>query len=90
MICKTKLKKAGLPWEKAKAFDRSACISQNWLPVEELDINDTHFSLQLNDQVVQSDTTAKMLWKVDELITYISDILRSIKAMLFLPEHPKA
>jgi 2-keto-4-pentenoate hydratase/2-oxohepta-3-ene-1,7-dioic acid hydratase in catechol pathway len=68
----TKLKKAGLPWEKAKAFDRSACIGQRWLPVEDSDVNDTHFSLQLNGQVVQSDTTAKMLWKVDELITYIS------------------
>ena len=85
----TKLKKAGLPWEKAKAFDRSACIGQRWLPVEDLDVNDTHFSLQLNGQVVQSDTTAKMLWKVDELITYISRYFTLNKGDVIFTGTPK-
>ena len=85
----TKLKKAGLPWEKAKAFDRSAYIGQRWLPVEDLDVNDTHFSLQLNGQVVQSDTTAKMLWKVDELITYISRYFTLNKGDVIFTGTPK-
>ena len=85
----TKLKQAGLPWEKAKAFDRSACIGQNWLPVEEFDINDTHFSLQLNEKIVQSDTTAKMLWKVDELITYISRYFTLNKGDVIFTGTPK-
>jgi len=83
------LKQAGLPWEKAKAFDRSSCIGQNWLPVEEFDINDTHFSLQLNEQVLQSDTTAKMLWKVDELITYISKYFTLNKGDVIFTGTPK-
>lgn len=85
----TKLKKAGLPWEKAKAFDRSACIGQKWLSVEEFDVNNTHFSLQLNDQVVQSDTTAKMLWKVEELITYISRFFTLNKGDIIFTGTPK-
>jgi 2-keto-4-pentenoate hydratase/2-oxohepta-3-ene-1,7-dioic acid hydratase in catechol pathway len=68
----TDLKKAGLPWEKAKAFDRSACVGNIWLPVKNFDIDDISFSLIKNNQIVQQDTSAKMLWKVDELICYIS------------------
>jgi len=68
----SKLKKAGLPWEKAKAFDRSACVGQDWIPKNELEIDDIHFSLKVNEKVVQSDTSAKMLWKFDELIAYVS------------------
>lgn len=66
------LKKAGLPWEKAKAFDRSACVGNTWLSVENLNINDVPFSLMKNGEIVQQDTSAKMLWKVEELICYIS------------------
>ncbi|TCK68738.1 2-keto-4-pentenoate hydratase/2-oxohepta-3-ene-1,7-dioic acid hydratase in catechol pathway [Winogradskyella wandonensis] len=66
------LKAKGLPWEKAKAFDGAAVIGK-WLPKSKFqDINNINFSLKRNDEVVQSGNTQLMLWKVDELIEYVS------------------
>lgn len=68
----TKLKEKGLPWEKAKAFDGAAIIG-NWIAKEKIEnINNMQFSLQKNEEVVQSGNTSHMLWKIDELIEYIS------------------
>ena len=67
-----KLKEKGLPWEKAKAFDGSAVIG-NWLPVSNFsDVNAIEFSLKKNENIVQLGNTSHMLWKIDELIEYIS------------------
>lgn len=68
-----KLKEKGLPWEKAKAFDGAAVIGENWLNKDEIsDLNNLAFSLEKNDVPVQKGNTALMLWKIDELIAYIS------------------
>ena len=67
-----KLKAKGLPWEKAKAFDGAAVIGE-WLPKTNFkDINNINFSLKKNDEVVQIGNTQLMLWKIDELIEYVS------------------
>jgi len=68
------LKSAGKPWEKAKAFDGSAVVSQEFLPLEELggDIQDLSFSLSRNGKTVQSGSTADMLFSVDALIAHVS------------------
>ena len=66
------LKRKGLPWEKAKAFDGAAVIGK-WLPKSDFeDINNINFSLNKNNKVVQSGNTQLMLWKVDEIIEYVS------------------
>mgnify|MGYP003663906692 FL=1 len=68
----SKLKEKGLPWEKAKAFDGAAVIG-NWLPVNEIqDVDAIGFSLKKNDKIVQNGNTSHMLWKIDELIEYVS------------------
>jgi 2-keto-4-pentenoate hydratase/2-oxohepta-3-ene-1,7-dioic acid hydratase in catechol pathway len=68
----SELKSKGLPWEKAKAFDGSAVIG-NWLPKTNFkNLNDINFSLQKNNTLVQQGNTKLMLWKIDELIEYIS------------------
>lgn len=68
-----KLKEKGLPWEKAKGFDGAAVIGEKWLRKEEFeDINHINFSLLKNQEQVQEGNTALMLWKIDELIAYIS------------------
>ncbi len=67
-----KLKDAGKPWEIAKAFDNSAVIG-DFLPADIFaNIQDIRFSLKLNDNVVQQGHTADMIFKVDEIIAYIS------------------
>lgn len=66
------LKAKGLPWEKAKAFDGAAVIGK-WLPKTNFqNVNDINFSLKKNDAIVQTGNTALMLWKIDELIEYVS------------------
>jgi 2-keto-4-pentenoate hydratase/2-oxohepta-3-ene-1,7-dioic acid hydratase in catechol pathway len=66
------LKAKGLPWERAKGFDGSAMIGQ-FVDKQILDdLENLDFSLQKNDQVVQTGNTRDMLWKIDELIEYIS------------------
>jgi len=67
----TKLKEKGLPWEKAKAFDGSAVIG-NFYPKENFDLNNLSFQLLKNNEVVQNGNTKSMLWKIDELIAYVS------------------
>lgn len=68
----TKLKEKGLPWEKAKGFDGAAVIGK-WLQKAELnDLNVLHFSLLKNGNEVQNGNTELMLWKIDELIAYVS------------------
>lgn len=62
---------AGAPWELSKGFDGSAVLGE-FRPVEQYDINDVPFSLTVDDKVVQSASTAQMLFKVDEIIAYIS------------------
>ena len=62
---------AGAPWELSKGFDGSAVLGE-FRPVEQYNINDVPFSLTIDDKVVQSASTAQMLFKVDEIIAYIS------------------
>jgi len=66
------LKKNGLPWEKAKAFDGS-CLIGDWKNKKDFNnIDNIDFRLTKNDEIVQNSNTSLMLWKVDELIEYIS------------------
>lgn len=63
--------KNGSPWELSKGFDSSAVLGE-FRPVEDFDIDNIDFSLTIDDKVVQSANTSEMLFKVDEIIAYIS------------------
>lgn len=68
-----KLKEKGLPWEKAKGFDGAAVIGEKWLDKNSIpDLNNLKFSLQKNSEFVQQGNTGDMLWKIDEIIAYVS------------------
>lgn len=66
-----KCKEKGLPWEKAKAFDGSAVIGE-FYPKEQFDLENISFQLFKNDELVQDGNSNAMLWKIDELIAYVS------------------
>jgi 2-keto-4-pentenoate hydratase/2-oxohepta-3-ene-1,7-dioic acid hydratase in catechol pathway len=67
-----KLKAKGLPWEKAKAFDGSAVIG-DFLPKAQFSsLENITFELTNNGETVQMSDSSYMLWKMDELISYIS------------------
>ena len=67
-----KLKSKGLPWEKAKAFDGSAVIG-DFIPINQFSsLENITFELHSNNQIVQKGNSNLMLWKIDELISYVS------------------
>jgi 2-keto-4-pentenoate hydratase/2-oxohepta-3-ene-1,7-dioic acid hydratase in catechol pathway len=67
-----KLKAKGLPWEKAKAFDGSAVIG-DFLPKDQFSsLENITFELTNNGKTVQMSDSSYMLWKIDELISYVS------------------
>jgi len=67
-----KLKDKGLPWEKAKAFDGSAVIGE-FLPKSNFSsLENLTFELTKNGETVQKGNSSHMLWKIDELISYVS------------------
>ena len=68
----SKLKEKGLPWEKAKGFDGSAVVGE-FFPKERLgDLTNLRFTLYKNNELAQDGNTNAMLWKIDELIAYVS------------------
>lgn len=67
-----RLRDAGQPWDLCKGFDGAAAIGE-WIPKEKfLDIQALHFHLDINGKTVQEGCTSDMLFKVDRLISFIS------------------
>ena len=67
-----KLKAKGLPWEKCKAFDGSACIGK-WIEKSALqNIDNIEFELYKNNERVQHGFSAHMIFTINQLIADIS------------------
>ena len=78
-----KASEAGQPWTICKGFDGSAAIGE-WIPKEKLFAEDQgndemlpgiqrlQFHLDINGKTVQEGCTSDMLYRVDEIIAYIS------------------
>lgn len=66
-------KKTGRPWETGKAFEHSAPVGEI-VPVKKIGHPDKGaISLKVNGQTRQSSDLNKMVWKVPEMISYLSD-----------------
>lgn len=67
-----RLRAEGKPWDLCKGFDGAAIIGQ-WVDIAKFrDIQAIHFHLDINGQTVQQGCSSDMLFKVDEIIAYIS------------------
>ena len=67
-----KLRAEGKPWDLCKGFDGSAALGE-WVSIEKFrDIQAVHFHLDINGNTVQEGCTSDMLYRVDQLIAYIS------------------
>ena len=67
-----RLRAEGKPWDLCKGFDGAAVIGQ-WVDIAKFrDIQATHLHLDINGQTVQQGCSSDMLFKVDEIIAYIS------------------
>lgn len=84
-----KLKEKGLPWEKAKAFDGSAVIGE-FLPKSDFDsLENINFELHNNGKTVQAGNSSHMLWKIDELIAYVSQFFTLKKGDIIFTGTPE-
>ncbi|MCF8360848.1 MAG: fumarylacetoacetate hydrolase family protein [Prolixibacteraceae bacterium] len=66
------LRAKGLPWEKAKAFDSSAAIGNNFIPVEDLEKENIAFSLDINGETRQEGNSNDMIFGFDEIVEHVS------------------
>ncbi len=67
-----KLRAEGLPWELSKSFDGAAAIGE-WVSADKFrDLQMLSFRLDKNGKTVQQALTSDMLFKIDDLIAYIS------------------
>ena len=67
-----RLRAEGKPWDLCKGFDGAAVIGQ-WVDIAKFrDIQAIHFHLDINGQTVQQGCSSDMLFRVDEIIAYIS------------------
>jgi len=68
------LKKKGLPWEIAKAFEQSAPIG-NFVPYDQLiDLNNISFGCKVNGIEKQRGNTGNMIFSIGKLLVELSKI----------------
>jgi len=83
-----RLKKQGLPWERAKAFDHSAPMNP-LRTIQSLDeVASLDFHLTLNGRIVQQGNTRQMLFPPARLISYISTFITLRKGDLLFTGTP--
>lgn len=71
-----KLRVKGLPWEKAKAFDQSACLGNTFFEKAIFpDADAINFKLKRNGKVVQEGNSGLMIFDFDEIISYVSQFM---------------
>lgn len=68
-------KEKGLPWERAKAFDHSAPISNVFLSTADFDMNNLSFRLEKNGTTVQEGNTNDWIFNIDQIIAYVSQYM---------------
>ena len=67
-----KFRSVGDPWELSKGFDSSAAIG-DFVSVDKFqNLQNLNFHLDIDGRTVQSGNTADMVFKIDEVIAYVS------------------
>lgn len=70
-----KFREQGGPWELCKGFDSSAAIG-DFVPVDHYkDIQNLNFSLAIDGKEVQHGCTADMLFRINDIIAYVSQFV---------------
>ena len=82
-------KKKGLPWGFSKSFDGSAAVSKLISRNKIKDFNAITFLLKKNNILVQKGSSNLMIYKIDFLISYISNFITLEKGDLIFSGTPK-
>jgi len=82
-------KKNGWPWSVAKGFDTFAPISEVVLKENISTPNNLDLSLKINGEVKQSSNTKNMIFSVERIIEFISEIMTLEQGDLILTGTPE-
>ena len=71
-----RFREQGYPWELSKVFDNAATIGR-FVPLTETgnDRQNLHFHLNIDGKKVQQGHTADMIFKVDDIVSYVSQFM---------------
>ena len=82
-------KKNGWPWSVAKGFDTFAPISEVVLKENVSNPNNLDLSLKINGEVKQTSNTKNMIYSVERIIEFISDVMTLERGDLILTGTPE-
>ncbi len=82
-------KKKGLPWSISKGFDTFAPISDVVLKNEIKNPNNLDLKLKVNGNIKQESNTKKMIFSVEKIIEYISNIMTLERGDLIMTGTPE-
>ncbi|MCK5031234.1 MAG: fumarylacetoacetate hydrolase family protein [Thermoplasmatales archaeon] len=85
----TAAKKNGWPWSIAKGFDTFAPISEVVLKEDLPNPNNIDISLKINGEIRQSSNTNHMVYSVERIIEFISEIMTLEKGDLIMTGTPE-
>ncbi len=68
-------RRKGMPWSICKGFDTFAPIGPRIVPANKVDPHNLEIGLKVNNELRQKSNTSEMLFKIPEIIEYISSIM---------------
>lgn len=81
------LKKKGLPWERAKAFNKSAVLSE--FVVFDGDIKNIRMQLFINEELIQEGGYEHMMYKPEDMILEINSFMKLESGDIIMSGTPK-
>lgn len=82
-------KSKGLPWSEAKGYD-TFCPLGDFVPVDKIkDPHNLNIWLKIDDEIKQDGNTNLMMFKIPQLISYISSVMTLEKDDIILTGTPK-
>jgi len=81
------LKSKGLPWERAKAFDRAALFSK-FVEIDEIS-SDLKIELEIDGKLVQSGNIQQMIYKPEQILAEIQSFISLIDGDIVMTGTPK-
>jgi len=82
-------KKNGWPWSIAKGFDTFSPISEVVLKGKVSNPNNLNITLKVNGKIKQNSNTKNMIYSVERIIKFISDIMNLEKGDLIITGTPE-
>jgi 2-keto-4-pentenoate hydratase/2-oxohepta-3-ene-1,7-dioic acid hydratase in catechol pathway len=67
--------KEGMPWDIAKGYDTFSPVGPEIIPAEDVNCHNLDIYLKLNGEMKQNSNTRNMIFSVEDLISYLSNVM---------------